>query len=69
MTAAGCSNGNLFTGRPGEDGLGYDFQISFNKQTWFIEVKSFTEDPCQFEMGETEVRMARDVARSRRAER
>ena len=62
-------NGGPFIGRVGNDGLGYDFCISFNKQTWFIEVKASTEDPCQFEMGETEVRRARDVARSRAAER
>lgn len=62
-------NAALFNGQEGNDGLGYDFCISFNKQTWFIEVKSSTEDPCQFELGETEVRKARDVARSRSAER
>ncbi len=67
----GWVSGNAapFVGRPGDDGLGYDFRIRFNSQTWFIEVKSSTEDPCQFEMGETEVRFARDVARSRKPER
>ena len=63
------SNSEQFTGRKGCDGLGYDFRIAFNKQTWFIEVKASTEDPCRFELGETEVRRARDVARSRSAER
>ncbi|MGY4505783.1 hypothetical protein ACVWYH_009740 [Bradyrhizobium sp. GM24.11] len=62
-------NATLFNGQEGNDGLGYDFCISFNKQTWYIEVKASTEDPCQFELGETEVRKARDVARSRSAER
>jgi len=62
-------NATLFNGREGDDGLGYDFRISFNKQTWFIEVKASTDDPCQFELGETEVRRARDIARSRAAER
>lgn len=62
-------NAALFNGQEGSDGLGYDFCISFNKQTWYIEVKASTEDPCQFELGETEVRKARDVARSRSAER
>ncbi len=62
-------NGTLFNGREGSDTLGYDFCISFNKQTWYIEVKASTEDPCQFELGETEVRRAREVARSRSAER
>lgn len=63
------SNANPFNGEEGNDGLGYDFRISFNKQTWYIEVKASVEDPCQFELGETEVRKARDIARSRSAER
>lgn len=62
-------NGSPFTGREGRDNLGYDFCISFNKQVWYIEVKASTEDPCQFELGESEVRRAREVARSRSAER
>ncbi|QOG07364.1 DUF3883 domain-containing protein [Aureimonas sp. OT7] len=62
-------NAALFNGQEGNDGLGYDFCISFNKQIWYIEVKTSTDDPCQFELGETEVRKARDVARSRTAER
>jgi hypothetical protein len=62
-------NAGPFVGRDGNDSLGYDFRIKFNKQTWYIEVKASTEDPCQFEMGETEVRFARDVARSRKPER
>lgn len=63
------SNANPFNGEEGNDGLGYDFRISFNKQIWFIEVKASVEDPCQFELGETEVRKARDIVRSRSAER
>lgn len=62
-------NAAVFTGREGADGLGYDFCIPFNKQTWYIEVKASIDDPCQFELGETEVRWARDVARSRAAVR
>jgi len=62
-------NSGPFVGQEGRDNLGYDFRISFNKQVWYIEVKASTEDPCQFEMGETEVRWARDVARSRAADR
>lgn len=62
-------NSGPFVGQEGRDNLGYDFRISFNKQIWFIEVKASIEDPCQFEMGETEVRRARDIARSRAAER
>ena len=63
------SNGTPFTGREGRDGLGYDFRISHNKQTWYIEVKASVDDPCQFELGETEVRKARDIAQSRSADR
>lgn len=63
------SNAEQFNGQKGDDGLGYDFCISFNKQTWYLEVKASTGDPCEFELGETEVRKARDVARSRSAER
>ncbi|MET3523965.1 sacsin N-terminal ATP-binding-like domain-containing protein [Mesorhizobium abyssinicae] len=63
------TNAAQFNGQQGDDGLGYDFCISFNKQTWYIEVKASTGDPCEFELGETEVRKARDVARSRSAER
>lgn len=62
-------NSGPFVGKEGRDNLGYDFRISFNKQVWYIEVKASTEDPCQFEMGETEVRWARDIARSRAADR
>ena len=63
------SNATPFTGREGRDGLGYDFRISHNKQTWYIEVKASIDDPCHFELGETEVRKARDIAQSRSADR
>jgi hypothetical protein len=62
-------NAFIITGRPGDDDLGYDFAITFRKQTLYIEVKASTGDPQQFEMGETEVRAARKAARPRSRER
>ncbi len=58
-------NGALITGRDGNDGLGYDFEISYRNQTWQIEVKASVDDPQSFEIGETEVRAARLAARVR----
>ena len=55
--------------KSGDDGKGYDFMVEYRRQTWFIEVKASTGDPRAFEMGETEVRFAREVAQSRGAER
>ena len=57
------SNAAVGTARTGQDDLGYDFEIKFNKQTWYIEAKATTTDQLRFEMGETEVRMARESAR------
>jgi Protein NO VEIN, C-terminal len=62
-------NAVLTTGRPGDDELGYDFEITFRKQTLHIEVKASLGDPQQFEMGETEVRAARKAARPRSGSR
>ncbi|WP_421361904.1 sacsin N-terminal ATP-binding-like domain-containing protein [Agrobacterium rosae] len=59
------TNGTAFTGREGNDGLGYDFEISWQRQTWQIEVKASLNDPQMFEMGETEVGAARVAARLR----
>ncbi len=53
------------TGREGSDSLGYDFEVSYNNQTWQLEVKSSLRDPCEFELGESEVRAARDAAKFR----
>ena len=50
----GCSGGN--------DGLGYDFMVSYRRQKWQIEVKASLGDPQSFSMGETEVRAAREAA-------
>ena len=48
----------------GRDYLGYDFEIRHRRQTWYLEVKAHLGDPCQFELGETEVRFARDCAKT-----
>lgn len=58
-------NGALITGRKGNDGRGFDFEVSYRKQLWQIEVKASMDDPRSFEVGETEVRAARLAARSR----
>lgn len=58
-------NGAHITGRDGDDGLGYDFEVTYRRQSWQIEVKASLEDPQSFEMGETEVRAAREAARTR----
>ena len=62
-------NSTVITGRPGDDSKGYDFEIDYRRQKWFIEVKASTGDPCSFEMGETELRRAREVAQSRAGQR
>jgi len=52
----------------GDDTLGYDFEIRYLNKTWFLEVKASTGDPLAFELGETEVRRARDCAKTKREE-
>ena len=59
------TNKTQITGCSGDDGLGYDFIVSYRKQKWQIEVKASLGDPQSFSMGETEVRAAREAARSR----
>lgn len=59
------SNAEVFTGRKGNDGLGFDFEVSWQRQTWQIEVKASLNDPRLFEMGETEVKAGRIAARTR----
>ncbi|EKY30398.1 hypothetical protein HMPREF0185_00450 [Brevundimonas diminuta 470-4] len=49
-------------GEPGDDGLGYDFEISSGKATWFFEVKATSAadpgDRRMIEMGSTEIMKA-----------
>jgi hypothetical protein len=59
------SNAKQFTGSAGDNSLGYDFEVSVQRQTWQIEVKASLNDPRMFEMGETEVRAGRAAARAR----
>ena len=59
-------NGNEHLGRSqGSDDLGFDFRVQYRRQTWQIEVKASVGDQQRFEMGETEVRAAREAARPR----
>lgn len=62
-------NSEPFTGRKGDDGLGYDFTVSFRSQALLIEVKASLSDPRMFEMGESEVRAAKAAARPRNGQR
>jgi len=61
--------GALQKGKTWSDDLGYDFKLKHDHRTWLIEVKASQGDRCQFEMGETEVRSAREAARSRSGQR
>lgn len=56
-------------GKAWSDDLGYDFELQHDRRTWLIEVKSSQGDRCQFEMGESEVRAAREAARPRSGQR
>jgi hypothetical protein len=61
--------GALQKGKAWSDDLGYDFELRHDRRTWLIEVKSSQGDRCQFEMGESEVRAAREAARPRSGQR
>ena len=58
-------NGFRQLGKQGSDSEGFDFKVEYRKQTWQIEVKASLGDHRRFEMGETEVRAARDAAKPR----
>lgn len=47
----------------GDDSLGYDFEIRYLGKQWYLEVKTHMGDPREIELGETQVRKARDCAR------
>lgn len=61
--------GALQKGKAWSDDLGYDFELKHDRRTWRIEVKASQGDRCQFEMGESEVRAAREAARPRSGQR
>jgi hypothetical protein len=56
-------------GKAWSDDLGYDFELKYDRRTFLIEVKASQGDRCQFEMGESEVRAARNAARPRSGQR
>jgi hypothetical protein len=53
---------------PGNDTLGYDFEIVLKSRTVRFEVKATTGTDTRFELGESEVGAARDCVRSARYE-
>jgi hypothetical protein len=50
----------------GNDNLGHDFEVLFQRRKVFLEVKAHLGDPRTFELGETEVIRAQECARQRR---
>ena len=57
----------LVVGEPDKtsDGHGFDFQFSFRRTQWHIEVKSTTGDDAQFDLGISEIKAATRFARAR----
>jgi len=51
---------------PGDDTLGYDFEIVLKTRTVYFEVKATAGTDTTFELGESEVGKARDCTRSSR---
>lgn len=62
-------NATLQIGAVASDSLGFDFEVEYDRKTWLIEVKASQGDSCRFEMGETEVRAAREAAKPRSKKR
>lgn len=56
----------VFTGEPGDDGLGYDFAVPRSGGVVMYEVKSSTGEGGEIRLGESEVRAAQENARNRR---
>ncbi len=54
----------IHDGDPGNDGLGYDFEVLHGRSKLFYEVKASTGDPREFEVSEAEVRFALSKANS-----
>ncbi len=50
---------HLFTGDPGDDGLGYDLEVWLGRNPLMFEVKAFRGPGGEIELGETEVDSAR----------
>ena len=49
----------MFTGDPGDDGLGYDLEVRLGRNPLMFEVKAFRGPGGEIEVGETEVDTAR----------
>jgi hypothetical protein len=45
-------------GDPGDDSLGYDFEVLTRRARYYYEVKASVVDPEEFELSEAEVRFA-----------
>ena len=50
---------HVFTGNPGDDGLGHDLEVWLGRNPLMFEVKAFRGSGGEIEMGETEVESAR----------
>lgn len=53
---------HMFTGNPGDDGLGYDLEVRIGRNPLMFEVKAFRGPGGEIELGETEVDSARRQA-------
>ncbi|MFD3910759.1 sacsin N-terminal ATP-binding-like domain-containing protein [Streptomyces sp. NPDC058603] len=60
------NRGHVFPGPPGNDSLGYDFEVGSGKNPLMFEVKATQGTGGQIELGETEVRAAQHYGRSDR---
>jgi len=56
----------VLTGSVGDDGRGYDFLVPSRGGAFMYEVKATTGDPGEFQLGESEVRVAQANARNDR---
>jgi uncharacterized protein DUF3883 len=50
-------------GHPGDDNLGYDFRVARKNETLLFEVKATKTDEYEFDIGESELRAARETRR------
>jgi hypothetical protein len=48
----------IHDGDPGDDSLGYDFEVLHGRSRLYYEIKASTGDPREFELSEAEVRFA-----------
>ncbi|MEU3692412.1 DUF3883 domain-containing protein [Streptomyces narbonensis] len=65
MDETGWVSGNrrkAFPGPSGDDGLGYDFRVGSGSRPYLYEVKATAGEGGRFELGESEVRAARQHA-------